>query len=269
MFSNSNIVRNGLISCGFALLSVATCAASTITIGAFSDDQEVETLNGGANPKQASSNGSSPNDIGAQREFIVRRLGAGTGNLSMDSNLSNEGWLNLALPNTNSAQALVTWDGDGPGIDTGIFTPDIPAATDAAKRGQPDTFLLGDIDLTDGGSNSRLSFWASSDQPGTQVTFRVYTGPGVYATATFNLAASGSTLQYYFLPFNLFTATGNTVPNIIEHANAITLQIFAPTAATDVGIDFIGANVPEPGTFVMFSGMLAGLALWSRRRRAN
>jgi hypothetical protein len=251
---------------GSALLAFANCGlANTIGIGYFDDNQSISVGPGSSGVTLTTSNGAaSPHDIGDQREFSIRRTGPGGATFSVDSNVSNLSTLNFELPSNNSGRLLITWDGP-----ENVASPwDPNSATDSVKRGQPDTFGLGDIDLTSNGSNSAVGFTASSDHVNAQLIFRVYRSATAYADAIYTLPGD-DLLSTHLIFFNSFSAHGDTLTNIFRHANAITLEVVGNTNATDITIDNIVAQAPEPGTFVLLGGALVGAVAFARRRRAS
>jgi hypothetical protein len=254
------VVRTGVALLAFTALS----SAAPIIIDDFSTNQVQNLTNSGGNPKNGQVAGSTAaGGIGGQREFsLTRTLGSGTAQL--DSNGIAPGFLSYQSSDNSDAQFLVVWDGPG-----GLAST---AANLASLTNL--TFALGNIDLTDGGTNNRIRFRADADNNGNvPLTIRIYQSAGKYAEASATINGDlGFSLDAHDILYTEFVGFGlgggETALDIIRNANAIAL-FGNPPAAADLSIDLIesGSGIPEPTTFALIGSAI--LALGFARRRLS
>jgi hypothetical protein len=248
-------VRTGIALLTFAGLSTA----APIVIDDFSVSQTL-TVSGGSGLRNATPNGALAG-IGGQREFSVTRS-AGTGSGQLDSNNLTPGFLSFASSDTSDAQFLVVWDGAN--------TAASPSASLDSLTNL--TFGLGNVDLTDGGTNSYLRFRADADNNGDiPVTIRIYQSLNKYVQASAIVAGDiGFTLENHDLLYTSFVGfglgPGETALDVIRNANAIAL-FGNPPVASDMSIDFVQAGaIPEPTTLTLLGSAILALGFVRRRR---
>lgn len=251
-----------VVGTGVALLAfTALSSAAPIVIDDFGDNQTLNLTSGGANNKNTNNNANTPGAIGGQREFtLTRTIGSGTAGL--DSNTIAPGFLSYSSSDNSDAQFLVVWDG-----------PTASASTVASLTSLTNlAFGLGNIDLTDGGTNNRLRFRADADNNGNvPLTIRIYQSAGKYAEAYATIIGDlGFSLDAHDILYTEFIGVGlgvgETALDVIRNANAIVL-FGNPPQASDLSIDLIesGSGVPEPTTLSLIGSAIAALAFARRR----
>jgi len=119
-----------------------------------------------------------------------------------------------------------------------------------------------------------ISIDADADNLGLPVYFIFYRSAGVYAEYTLNVPGDAAfNLERHYMPFTSFTTVGltggQTAVDIFRDVKAITMMIDGRNAS-DATFDNLLATtaIPEPGSFALLLGGLAGLAgaLLGRRR---
>jgi hypothetical protein len=166
--------------------------------------------------------------------------------------------------------ALVT----GKGLITynGTITPNIGVT--GGEFNAPVNYNIAPTDITQGGTNSGVVLSGYADNNGIPIIFTFWVNAGTYATGTLNVPGSVSgILTAHFLAFSSFSATGDTLANILSGVRAITVEFdgtdASVTPGTDVVLDYIIADrdttVPEPGTYATMGGALLGFGFLHRR----
>ena len=158
---------------------------------------------------------------GATLDYVSGPLGA-----TLDIDPGGSGILTASSDAITSAAASTGWDGGSPA--TG----------------------LGGIDLTEGGAISRFRLGVLFDDLPTTITLWVYTDSANWATADLLLPGGIYSSQEFLVPFASFGGGGGTVD--FTNVGAIAME-FNLDPSTDLALDFIKTDIPEPATI----GLLA------------
>jgi len=229
-------------SCGAALaLGLAEPASAYIRIDDFSDPQ---TLTLAAGENLAASSAIAPTVLVGERDAMLDRVaGDGVVTLDIDPGTSARLFLENAV-GTQSELRLVYDGADGD-----------PVTIDYNG--------LGNLDLTELGTEDRFAVRLQTDQPA-ELLFRIFdaTDPtgNSWSSGKLEVPASAS-LTWYELPLLALTTEGPGGPADPADTGAILVQVSGP-ASLDVQIDEI--RVPEPGAAA--AGLAALLALGALRR---
>ena len=235
--------------------SFSTSHSATITVPDFS-----------ALPITVSPNGVVPlgTTIGGAR-MLAAHVNAGEEEDQYRLRVSNaSGFASIETSALVTGKGLITYNG--------TTTPN--SGVTAGEFNAPANYNLAPTDITQGGTNSGVVVLGHSDNNGIPIIFTFWVNSGTYATGTMNMPGSvSSILTSHFLAFNSFTATGDTLANILAGVRAITVEFDGTSASvtpgTDVVLDYIiadnDASVPEPGTYATMGGALLGLGFLRRR----
>ena len=168
---------------------------------------------------------------GAQLDFVSGPLGS-----TLDIDPGGSGILAASTDAITSASAATWWDG------------------------WAGAFSLG-ADLTDAGWFDNFVLGVLFDDLPTVITLEVYTDPGNWATADLALPGGIYTPQEFLLPFASFGGGAGGVD--FSNVGMISMK-FELDPSTDLALDFIKTDVPEPATLSLVA--LSWLALLKRRR---
>lgn len=188
---------------------------------------------------------------GNEEDLYRFRVSNSTGFASVETSATVSGKGLLTYNGTNAPNTTVT---------AGNFNP-------------PGSFGLGGVDITENGANAAIMVRGYADNNGLPIVFTFWVNSGTYARGVLNLPGSTNSLMVeHILLFNDFVATGDSLANILDNVNAITVELdgTAPgvTGGTDVVLDYVIASaVPEPGTYLLIGSSLLGLGLIRRRKK--
>lgn len=232
-------------ACGAVLaLGLAAPASAYVRIDDFSDPQTL-TLAGGED--LASSSVIAPNAIVGERDAVIERAaGAGAVTLDVDPGASERLFFENAV-GTESTLMLVYDGADGD-----------PLAIDPGG--------LGDVDLTELGTEDRFAIRVQSDQA-IEVWFQIFDAgdpSGDTWSAGTVAVPSGPSLAWHELPLVDLVAAGPGGHADPTDTGAILVRVSGP-AGLDVQIDEI--RVPEPGAWTAGLAALAALTSLRRTRR--
>ncbi len=138
----------------------------------------------------------------------------------------------------------------------------------------PTTFGLGGVDLTSSGTNTQITIIGNTDLT-VQIVARFYSGPGIYAEASYSLLGTGAASTDLVAQFNFngiggsgpFVYFGGATSNIFQSVNAITFEIEG-VSKSDTFINYFAAEAPEPASLALFGGGLGALLWYARKRTA-
>ena len=245
------------------------CAATSLYIDSFLDEQAVVTTPGSTGRRAAHAAHEILEAVGGVRELIVRRE-SGSGSVQSDVGLNTPGAFNYASGAFARGSATIIWDGSGTSTRTAA----------ELEAGLPKRFRL-DVDATGGGFNAGVAFRAYSDL-GVDITLRFYHSSAAYVTSVVRIppgfdVTGEAVFEEFYVPFSDFTVTGELSPvAVLEDTRAITLLVAggqgADAAITDLRMisseDSTRVHMPEPvGTGMI--GLLMLTAAHFIRNRAT
>ena len=219
-------------------------------------------------PMTASPNGVVPagTTIGGAR-MLAAHVTAGQEEDNYRLRVSNaSGFASIETSALVSGKGLITYNG----------TTSPNTSVTGGQFDAPLNYGIAPTDITQGGANTGVVVSGYADNNGIPVVFTFWVNSGTYARGTMNIPGSSSgILTSHFLAFNTFSATGDTLANILGGVRAITVEFDGTqtgvTSGTDVILDYIiadrPASVPEPGTYVMMGGALFGFGFLRRRSK--
>lgn len=218
----------------------ASAAHGAILIDDFDAYQAVTATS--ATPSQSSALSDS-GVIGMERELNAMHT-SGSNDVMLISDAGGSSILNYSTGAGTLGMGTVTWDG----VDTlGVLDPT----------------GLGGVDLTDGGQALGLVIQVHSDDSPASLDFTIYTDGGNYSFGSLPLPGLIFSDQLFFLPFTDFTPQAGSGADL-TNVGAIVMKISTQYPATDLQMEFIQADVPEPGAFALLG--MAGLVGFRRRR---
>lgn len=173
----------------------------------------------------------------------------GTGVLSMSSGTNVRGKTLLQYTGDNSSSSV-----------------DSVSAT--GKFNKPGSYNLGNVDLTQGGTQAGITFRGTNDLA-FDMHFRVYKSATEFAVGTINLPVyGGDDLVDFYIPFTAFTTTGASLQDILVAVNALQIELDnSQNSNVDANIDFVGtySAIPEPASMALMGGGMLALGLLRRR----
>ena len=213
---------------GLLGLSAAVGSASTITsIDTFNTTvQSMSNPSGGSCASPTNAPTAAATEaVGGQRSLAVS--GNATGCAQSDTNSTELGAFSANLPGSNTGLFTVIWN-------NGSYDAD---------------FVIG------------FTFMAKQDADAppaaaSTVQFRVCTAADGLSGCTDSTTAT--------VGASSFTSYSVALGSSISDINYIRMSV-AGGPGRDVTVDFVNADIPEPGTFVMAAGALLGLGLLRRR----
>lgn len=243
-----------------ALLAFSVNAqAATIVIDEFADFQML-TATGpiGANTDESAVAASV---LGGERDMFLRVLGGASSQKATAVAFDLGGGANslfLSQQSTIKSSLLLTYDGgDGD-----------------ADPSEIDYTGLGGFDLRGGGTEFGLELGVNfRDQP-VDVTFTVYDASdasgNTWSRETITLSGPSFVPQAFTIPYGHFTTHGPNGGVNFSNVGAVTMEIGAFGAGTDLEIDYLRTSVvPEPSSIViaLVGSALCGLNVLRRRRK--
>ena len=225
---------------GLALGAMGSAAQGAILIDDFNAFQSVTANQGMMIDSSALA---TVGALGGERELKAMH-GAGSTDVSLVSDAGGSSILNYSTGAGTIGMGVVTWDGVN---GTGVFDPT----------------GLGGVDLTDGGAALGIVVNVEFDDLPGSLDFIVYTDAGNSSMGSLALPGGIFTNQLLFLPFNAFASKNGSGADFTD-VGAIVMNINTNLESIDIQMEFIQADVPEPGALALvgFTGLLG-----FRRRR--
>jgi len=263
---------NSLIPAAAVMATLAVSAqnaAASIIIDSFATSHNV-TINIPDPPNlpiTASPNGVIPagTTFGGAR-MLAAHVTTGQEDDTFRLRVSNaSGYASMETSALVSGKGLITYNG----------TTSPSTSVSGGQFNAPLNYGVAPTDITEGGANTGVVVSGYADNNGIPVVFTFWVNSGMYARGTMNVPGSTSgILTAHYLAFNGFSATGDTLANILSGVRAITVELDGTragvTPGTDVVLDYIIADidttVPEPGSYAtMGAGLLLGYGFLRRR----
>lgn len=224
---------------GMAILMVASAPAAVIIDPFDPTEQSVGVSDSPAGFKQAQSIVAAPEALGGERDITVQRISANSGSVDVDVHLSGPSQLAYSSGPNTDGRGIILWDGPG-------------------------SAGLGGLNVSQSGANVGIFLFAASDL-GATLTLDIGSSGGASAGSVLVPADPSFNFTPVFLPFTSFATTSGSGANFAS-INYVRLTINGPLG-TDVLVDLITANSPEPLTLSLLGAGLLAIAGLARRKR--